>query len=67
MATSEPAKTITLRIRVDPGQRRDLEFAARHHHLELSTWMRQFCLDEAARIKAVTQAADRRAARRRGR
>lgn len=51
-----PRKTLTLRVRVDPQQREDLEWAARRNGLDLSTWMRQLSLKEADRMKRTNRA-----------
>lgn len=49
----DPRKDVVVRVRVDPRQREDLEWAARKNGLELSTWMRQLSLKEADRLKAA--------------
>ena len=60
MATPEPKKTMLVRIRVDPKEHRDLEFAAKQAHLPVGTWMRQLCLAEAERVIRQQAARKRR-------
>jgi hypothetical protein len=57
MAEVAAIKTVTIKVRVDPGEKRELEWAARQMGLPLSVWMRSMALKEA---RAMGQAAARR-------
>lgn len=48
MATmSKPVKTLTVKVRMDPIEYRDLEWAAKKAGLPLSVWIRSLALQTA--------------------
>lgn len=48
----QPRKDTVIKIRVDPTQRSDFEWAARREGTQMSTWLRRLALDEVRRLKA---------------
>lgn len=44
---AEAIKTVTIKVRVDPAEKRELAWAARQMGLPLSVWMRSMALKEA--------------------
>jgi hypothetical protein len=49
----QPRKDSVLKIRVDPTQRADFEWAARREGIQMSTWLRQLAMGEVRRLKAL--------------
>jgi len=49
---TDVVKTITVKVRVDPLEKRDLDWAAKRAGLPLSVWMRSLAL-QAARDQAA--------------
>ncbi len=47
----DDVRGIVLKVRVTEEERADLQFAADHERLELSTWLRRLGLHEATRIR----------------
>jgi hypothetical protein len=53
---AEAIKTVTIKVRVDPAEKRELAWAAREVGLPLSLWMRSMALKEA-RVMAARRRA----------
>ena len=59
---AEAIKTVTIKVRVDPAEKRELAWAARQMGIPLSVWMRSMALKEArvmgtaARRRSTTKA-----------
>jgi uncharacterized protein (DUF1778 family) len=55
MSQATAIKTVTIKVRVDPSEKRELEWAARQNGLPLSVWMRSMALKEARTMGAATR------------
>jgi len=55
----QPRKDTVIKIRVDPTQKADFDWAARRLGVQLSTWLRQLALGEVRRVKERIKAQPR--------
>ncbi len=62
---AEAIKTVTIKVRVDPAEKRELMWAARQMGLPLSVWMRSMALKEARVMGVAAQLRGARKAKRR--